>query len=113
MSILNSLKINKDYDVLHAGARPAYLKMENVMIYHNYKFGLRGNVSVFLCKLFGHRLNEDPKYAWCERCGLCYEECYYPKNYAEESGIIDVKRFDEHGNYKCSECRERERQFFK
>ena len=79
------------------------------MQYHRYRFGFIGNIKVLLCKIFGHRLNEDPKYAWCERCNLAYSECYYPKNYAEESGIIDVRRFDEKGEYKCSECRERER----
>lgn len=29
------------------------------------------------CKLFGHRINENPDYHWCERCGLAYSEIYF------------------------------------
>ena len=79
------------------------------MQYHNYRFGFKGNIKVLVCKLLGHRLNDDASSAWCGRCNLAYSECYYPQNYAEASGIIDVNRYDESGCLKCSECRERER----
>jgi hypothetical protein len=63
------------------------------MIYHRLRFGWNplkegNNFKVLLCRIFGHRLNEDPSYHWCGRCGLAYEECYFPKNYWEESGIV-------------------------
>ncbi len=29
-----------------------------------------------LCRLFGHRLNDDHRKLWCGRCGLAYEEIY-------------------------------------
>ena len=58
------------------------------MKYHKFRFGVIGNLKVLLCRTLGHRINENPKYFWCERCGLAYEECYYPKNYFRESGII-------------------------
>ena len=80
------------------------------MQYHSFRFGFVGNFKVLLCRIFGHRLNEDPSFSWCERCNLCYEECYYPKNYFEESGIIDVSKYDENGNLKCSECARLERE---
>ncbi len=51
-----------------------------------------------LCKILGHRINENPAHHWCERCKLAYEECYYPKDYYKESGItkpeIDYKEID-------------------
>jgi len=30
----------------------------------------------FLCRLFGHRVNQNGRYPWCGRCGLAYEEFY-------------------------------------
>jgi hypothetical protein len=58
------------------------------MQYHKFRFGLKGNIKVFICRIFGHRINENPAYHWCERCGLAYEECYWPKDYFTESGLI-------------------------
>ena len=60
------------------------------MIYHKYRFGLLKNIKVFICKKFGHRINENPAYHWCERCGLAYEECYYPLDYFVQSGLVKV-----------------------
>jgi hypothetical protein len=54
------------------------------MNYHKYRFGLKENIKVLLCKIFGHRLNENPTHFWCERCGLSYESCYHPRKYFEE-----------------------------
>ena len=51
------------------------------MTYHKYRFGLRENIKVFLCRTFGHRLNENPAHHWCERCKLYYGECYYPEDW--------------------------------
>lgn len=51
------------------------------MIYHKFRFGLFGNFNVLLCRIFGHRINNHPKYETCERCGLAYSECYYPLDY--------------------------------
>jgi hypothetical protein len=67
------------------------------MIYHRFRFGWfpwkkRNNFKVLLCKIFGHRLNENPSHPWCERCGLAYEECYYPRDYYTESGICKEKQ---------------------
>lgn len=78
------------------------------MNYHRFRFGIRGNLKVLLCKVFGHRINENPAHPWCERCGLAYTECYHPVDYLTESGRIDMKRYDAKGNLKCKECRERE-----
>jgi hypothetical protein len=41
-----------------------------------------------MCRLFGHRLNNDPGHHWCGRCGLAYEEIYYPQDYWTKSGIV-------------------------
>jgi len=30
-----------------------------------------------MCRLFGHRLNSNPDYNWCERCNLAYEEIHF------------------------------------
>jgi hypothetical protein len=46
------------------------------MRHHKLRFGLKGNIKVIICRIFGHRINNDPRYHWCERCGLAYEECY-------------------------------------
>lgn len=51
------------------------------MNYHRYRFGLRRNFKFFLCRAFGHRLNEKAEHNWCERCGLAYSECYDPQDY--------------------------------
>jgi hypothetical protein len=60
------------------------------MIYHHFRFGWlpwkkHNNFKVLLCRIFGHRINENPAHPWCGRCDLAYEECYYPKNYWTES----------------------------
>lgn len=62
------------------------------MKYHKYRFGIWKNIKVWFCRTFGHQLNESPKNHWCERCGLAYEECYYPKDWWVESGIVQVSK---------------------
>lgn len=52
------------------------------------RFGLIGNIKIIICRIVGHRLNENPAHGWCERCGLAYEECYRPLDYFIESGIV-------------------------
>jgi len=42
----------------------------------------------FLCRVLGHRINNNPANHWCERCKLAYEEAYHPENYWEKSGIV-------------------------
>lgn len=46
--------------------------------------------NAIMCRLVGHRLNNEPRHSWCGRCGLAYEEVYHipwttqaeqPKNY--------------------------------
>lgn len=70
------------------------------MIYHKYRFGLKGNFKVWLCRRFGHRLNENPDHDWCERCSLAYSECYHPINWAE----IQFKKFQGyHGDTDVNE----------
>ena len=49
--------------------------------HHKFRFGIKGNFKVLLCRIFGHKLNSEHEHHWCERCGLAYEEIYYPKNY--------------------------------
>ena len=61
------------------------------MIYHRYRFGIKGNFKVLLCRIFGHRLNENPAFHWCERCGLYYGECYHPENWVVETGLVKLK----------------------
>lgn len=58
------------------------------MHYHTYRFSFRKNIKVAICKIFGHRINDNPAFHWCERCGLAYEECYHPKDWWVESGIV-------------------------
>ena len=41
------------------------------------KYGLKSNINILICKLFGHRLNDNPDHPWCPRCRLCHEEIYY------------------------------------
>ena len=55
------------------------------MKYHQFRFGFWGNLKVLMCRIVGHRINEDPSHHCCERCGLAYEECYFPKDYYQES----------------------------
>jgi hypothetical protein len=51
------------------------------MKYHKFRFGLKKNIKVLICRIFGHRINDEPGNEWCQRCGLAYEECYHPINY--------------------------------
>jgi hypothetical protein len=46
--------------------------------HHKFRFGLIGNLKVLLCRIFGHRVSEDPIGFACERCNLAYEEIYSP-----------------------------------
>jgi len=83
------------------------LKNTNVavgLLYHRFRFGLIGNLKVLTCRIFGHRLNNNPAYHWCERCGMVYEEIYHNigDGYFMESGIIDKNLYDVDGNYKYS-----------
>lgn len=59
------------------------------MRYHKLRFGIKGNIKVILCRIFGHRINNDPRYHWCERFGLAYEECYeHGLNYWSLCGVV-------------------------
>jgi hypothetical protein len=71
------------------------------MQYHSIKriLGIRGNLKALFCRLFGHRLNENASHGWCGRCGLAYSECYYPVDYHEASGLIDITDYDRQGGY--------------
>lgn len=54
------------------------------MIYHKFnlkRFGLIGNLKILLCKVFGHRVGKTPTVQCCARCGLAYEEIYFPEDY--------------------------------
>lgn len=62
------------------------------MIYHRFRFGFKKNINVLLCRVVGHRLNDEPKFHSCGRCGLAYEECYHPRDYFVESGLIKVSK---------------------
>lgn len=81
--------------------RSFYLKF-SIMIYHKFRFGFKANFKVLICRIFGHRINENPAHHWCERCGLAYEEAYHGigEGYWMESGVIDKAMYDENGNYK-------------
>lgn len=66
------------------------------MVYHRFRlsyFGLK-NIKNLLCRIFGHRLNENPAHHWCERCGLEYGECYKPLDYWTASGISQTEEAD-------------------
>lgn len=41
--------------------------------HHRFRFGLIGNQKVLLCRIFGHRVSDDPTGFACQRCGLAYE----------------------------------------
>jgi len=53
---------------------------KNGLMYHRYRFSLWGNIKVWFCRRFGHQLNNDKNYEWCERCGLVHEEIYHKQN---------------------------------
>ena len=54
------------------------------LMHHHYRFGFRKNFKVWICRVFGHRINNEVKDKWCERCGLFYGEIYYKQeNWAE------------------------------
>lgn len=72
------------------------------MIYHRYRFGILKNIKVWFCRTFGHQINDNPSHHWCERCGLAYEECYFPLDYFFESGILPKAQIGENGNWKRS-----------
>ncbi len=57
------------------------------MIYHKFRFGLICNFKVLLCRLFGHRINNDPSVHACQRCHLVYSECYYPDNWYDKTQL--------------------------
>lgn len=46
--------------------------------HHRFRFGLIGNLKVLLCRIFGHRVSDDPTGFTCQRCRLAYEEIYSP-----------------------------------
>lgn len=46
--------------------------------HHRFRFGLIGNLKVLLCRIFGHRVSDDPTGFACQRCRLAYEEIYSP-----------------------------------
>lgn len=52
------------------------IKYINGLVHHNYRFGLKNNFKVFICRLFGHRINDNKKFEWCNRCGLAYFDIY-------------------------------------
>lgn len=52
--------------------------------HHAFRFGLIGNLKVLLCRIFGHRVSDDPAGFTCQRCRLAYEEIYYPEDYWKE-----------------------------
>ncbi len=56
------------------------------MTHHKFRFGLKGNFKVLLCRIFGHRINDKPNHHRCGRCGLAYEECYHPDDWHGKSG---------------------------
>jgi hypothetical protein len=80
------------------------------MIYHRFRFGWRQNLNVLICRIFGHKLNEDSSNSSCGRCGLAYEECYYPRDFYIEAGIIKFEKKDEEEKLKYKK-REFEREF--
>lgn len=49
--------------------------------HHRFRFGFLGNLKVLICRIFGHRINNDKNYHSCQRCRLAYEEIY--ENYYE------------------------------
>lgn len=46
--------------------------------HHRFRFGLIGNLKVLICRIFGHRVSDDPTGFACQRCRLAYEEIYSP-----------------------------------
>ena len=79
-------------------------KINNNLIYHDFRFGLKQNFKVLLCRMVGHQINNDPSAYYCERCGLAYEEIYINKGtYYVEAGIVklnkeEMKKYRENGN---------------
>jgi hypothetical protein len=51
--------------------------------HHRFRFGLIGNLKVLLCRIFGHRVSDDPTGFACQRCRLAYEEIYSPGYWGE------------------------------
>ena len=68
--------------------------MRSILNYHKLRFGWKQNINVLKCRIFGHRINENPAHHWCERCGLSYEDIYSPKNYYHEAGIAELTGAD-------------------
>jgi hypothetical protein len=46
------------------------------LLHHRYRFGLLRNLKVFICRTFGHQMNDNMEHEWCQRCGLCSTEIY-------------------------------------
>ena len=74
------------------------------LLHHRFRFGIKGNFKVLRCRIFGHRVSNDPSLHCCERCGLAYEEIYHriKQGWYWESGILDKDKFKENGQYKNS-----------
>lgn len=47
------------------------------LMHHNYEFGFKQNIKVWICRNFGHEVNVKAEHKWCERCGLFYGEIYH------------------------------------
>ena len=80
----NNLKMirNKWQKLNNRGLKSKYRTMSKKryrkgLLHHNYRFGLIGNLKVWFCRNFGHRLNNDVKHKWCEICGMYYGEIYH------------------------------------
>lgn len=51
-------------------------KYINGILHHNFRFGVKGNFKVLICRIFGHRANDKLENHWCERCCLSHFEMY-------------------------------------
>jgi hypothetical protein len=61
------------------------------LLYHRYRFNFYTNIKVFVCRLFGHRINKKEDHEWCNRCGLAYEEIYHKQraNALDKAELIE------------------------
>jgi hypothetical protein len=60
---------------------PVYI---NGLMHHHFRFGLKQNIKVATCRIFGHQINNNVEHKWCERCGLFYGEIYHKQEDWEE-----------------------------
>jgi len=70
------------------------------LMQHHYRFGLLKNIKVWFCRTFGHKMNDEKKHQWCDRCGLASSEIYHSQKDDEDE---QMEKLTEHNSEVISD----------